>query len=110
MTPSTNNGLLNVYNVALSQNKASFITSGGQMTVYKHEGNGWTILVFSKTVSGLILDGTSKQYSIAISCICKEIKRLQCFSQTLKCVILNRAEKDCIEDGDTYTTWPSSPV
>ena len=36
MTPTANNGLTNVYNVALSQNKAAFITDSGQVSVYKH--------------------------------------------------------------------------
>lgn len=77
------------------------------MEFYKNTATGIKKLFSIALSTNLDLTNKSNiQYKLSLGCTCAALKRFTCFSQTLNCIIIQRAGGNCIGAlEEDVTTW-----
>jgi hypothetical protein len=82
--------------VALSSNKL-VVLFDSKVDYYQLTGTGKTAtfsLLFSKTFTASDVEA-SGDYRFTLTCVCKSLVRLSCYSSTLNCLLIKKAVDTC---------------
>ncbi len=96
--------------MALSSNKLAVLFDS-QIDYYQLTGTGKTAtfsLLFSKTFTAADIEA-SGDYRFTLTCVCKSVVRLSCYSSTLNCLLIKKAVDQC-GGRDIPTPAPEPPA
>ncbi len=82
--------------MALSSNKLAVLFDS-QVDYYSLTGTGKTAtfsLLFSKTFTASDIEA-SGDYRFTLTCVCKSLVRLSCYSSTLNCLLIKKGVAQC---------------